>query len=127
MKSVISMYWLAGFIEGNSNLDILFEQGVFNIEFSIRIKREMLLLNLIKRLFHIPNKVIEQNGYFILKTKHSRAISNIISTFSTKDYKFKGMKSFYFKLWMKAFYYKNININKVAKIYKIILNLRKKI
>jgi hypothetical protein len=29
-------------------------------------------------------------------------------------------------LWSKAFYYRNINIKKVDKIYKIMLKLRKK-
>jgi len=52
-----------GFIEGKGNLDVLYEQDVFNVEFSIRIKRDEILLNLIKRLLHIPNKVIiEQKG-----------------------------------------------------------------
>lgn len=127
IKSAISIYWLAGFIEGKGNFGVLYEQSVFIVEFSIRIKREEALLYFIKRFLHIPNKVIlEQNGFLLLKTKQSRAISNIIDAFSSKDCKFKSMKSLYFKLWKKAFYYKNINIKKVAIIYKIMLNLHKK-
>ncbi len=124
IKSAVSIYWLAGFIEGKGNLDVLSEQGVFNVEFSIRIKRDEILLNLIKRLLHIPNKVIIEQKGWLLKTRHSRAISNIINFFSSKACKFKGMKSLEFKLWKKAFYYKNTN--KVAKIHSIILKLHKK-
>lgn len=86
-------------MEGKGKFDVLFEQGEFRLELCIRIKREVALLNLVKRFLHISNKVIiEQNGDFTLKTKNSRAISNIIDIFSAKDCKFKGMKSLEFKL-----------------------------
>ena len=134
IKSIVSIYWLIGFIEGQrGNFNILYEQAgevgsCFDIEFSIRIKREENLLYLIKRLFRIPNKItVEQDGYFLLKTKQARALSNIIDRFSIiNGSKFKGMKSLYFKLWKKAFFYKNVNTNKVKKIYKILSKLYKK-
>lgn len=127
IKSVISKYWLTGFIEGKGNFNVFSEQIGFNVEFSIQIKKEKVLLHLIKRIFHIPNKVIiDQSGYYTLKTKQSRAISNIINAFSTQDCKFKGIKSLYFKLCNRAFYYKHRKIKKVAKIYLIIQKLHKK-
>lgn len=127
IKSAVSIYWLVGFIEGKGNLDILYEQGVFNVEFSICIKRDEILLNIIKRLLHMPNKVILEQKGWLLKTRQSRAISNIINVFSSETCKFKGMKSLEFKLWKRAFYYKNRNIKKVAQIHRIILKLHKKI
>lgn len=127
IKSVVSKYWLTGFIEGKGNFDVISEQFGFNVEFSIQIKKEIELLYLIKRILHISNKIIiGQNEYFVLKTKQSRAISNIIDVFSASDFKFKGVKSLYFKLWKRAFYYKHRNIKKVSKIHRIIQKLHKK-
>jgi hypothetical protein len=37
------------------------------------------------------------------------------------------MKSLEFKLWKKAFFYKERNIKKVGKIYKIVIKLHKKL
>lgn len=127
IKSVVLINWLAGFIETEANLGIFLDRGIFNIEFTIGQKLDGLLLYLIKRLLHIPSKiVIKKNGLRYLTTKNSRAISNIIDLFSSGGPKFKGMKSLVFKLWSKAFYYRNTNIKKVAKIHKIMLKLRKK-
>jgi hypothetical protein len=124
---VVLINWLAGFIETEANLGIFLDRGIFNIEFTIGQKLDGLLLYLIKRLLHIPSKiVIKKNGLRYLTTKNSRAISNIIDLFSSGGPKFKGMKSLVFKLWSKAFYYRNTNIKKVAKIHKIVLKLRKK-
>jgi len=138
IKSVVLINWLAGFIETRANLEISLdtlqigpgaggEGGIFIIEFTIGQKLDGLLLYLIKRLLHIPSKiVIKKNGLRYLTTKNSRAISNIIDLFSSGGHKLKGMKSLEFKLWSKAFYYRNTNIKKVAKIHKIMLKLRKK-
>ena len=100
------------------------EKGVFFPVFYILIK-DVAILKLIKRVFHIPNQIItEENGYFRLKTRHSRAISNIIGVFSAKDCKFKGMKSLYFTLWEKAFNYKKTNaLVKLVRISNLIHKL----
>lgn len=121
IKSVLSMYWLTGFIEGRGNLDILSVQDEFKVEFSIQIKREEVLLNLIKRLLHISNKVIFEEKGWLLKTKQSRAIMNIINVFSSSGCKFRGIQSLYFKLWTKAFYSKK----NIGKIHKIVEKLHK--
>lgn len=119
IQSAVLKYWLVGFIEGRGNLDILHEKGVFHLEFSICINRDKVLLNSIKRLLHIPNKVIIKQKGLLLKTKHSRAISNIIGFFSYKDCKFKGMKSLSLKLWTRAFIIKD-NLKKIEKIKRIL-------
>lgn len=131
IKSFVSMDWLVGFIEGRGNLYVLSEQnGCFNVGFSIWVEKEVILLQLIKRLLHISNKIIiDKNGYFVLKTNQSRSISNIINVLSVRgsNCKFKGMKSFEFKLWRRAFLYKNTNnINKLAKVHSIIKKFKSK-
>jgi len=128
IKSVVLLNWLVGFTETKGNLAVFFDRGIYNIEFTIGLQKlDGLLLYLIKRLLHIPNKIIiKKNGLWCLTTKNSRAISNIVDLFSSGGHKFKGIKSLEFKLWSKAFYYRNINIKKVDKIYKLMLKLRKK-
>lgn len=126
IRSAISKYWLVGFIEGKGNFLISYEHGLYKVEFFISVNTDKILLNHIKRIFHISNAIIsEQNGW-LLKTKNNRAILNIIKFFSIKDCKFKGINSLYFKLWTKAFYYQNLKVNKVVKIYKIIQKLHNK-
>jgi hypothetical protein len=86
-------------MECKNSFNLLLKQGKYNAEFTIKIKNEEVLLNLIKKRFHIPNKIIvENNGWFILKTTQSRAITNIIKFFSPFNRKFKGMNSFKFNL-----------------------------
>ena len=128
-----------GFLESKGNLDVLHKE-VFNLEFSIFLKRDKVLLNLIKRLLHIPNKVIiEQERWnqdallssegpagWLIKTQNSRAISNIINIYSSKNCKFKGMKALSFKLWRRAFIRKD-NIKKISKIQQILHRIEKKL
>jgi hypothetical protein len=123
IESSISIPWLAGFIEAEGNFGLFPDNNRFNIEFTLVQKLDGFLLELIKILLHIPNKVqySEIRDIKILKTKNSRAVSNIIDLFQGK---FKGMKSLEFKLWCRANYYKKSNPNKVAQIHKIFLKLR---
>jgi len=125
IKDSISIHWLIGFIEAEGNFGLFPDKERFNIEFTLVQKLDSFLLELIKRLLHIPSKVrySEIRNIHILNTKNSRAISNIIELFQGK---LKGMKSLEFKLWCKANYYKNSNPDKVAKIHKIFLKLRDK-
>jgi len=120
IESSISILWLIGFIEAEGNFGLFPDRDRFNIEFTLVQKLDSFLLELIKRLLHIPSKVrySEIRKIHILNTKNSRAISNIIELFHGK---FKGMKSLEFKLWCKANYYKNSNPDKVAKIHRIFL------
>jgi hypothetical protein len=116
---------LVGFTEAEGNFGIFPDRGRFNIEFSLAQKLDKILLLLIKRLLHIPSNVNykKQQNIYVLNTKNSRSITNIIDLFAGK---LKGIKSLEFKLWSKANYYKNTNIDKVSKIHKIVLKLRKK-
>ena len=126
IANVISVYWLAGFIEAEGNFGIFPDRGRFNIEFTIAQKLDKILLVLIKRILHISSNVNYNTSrdIHILNTKNSKTINLIIDIFSGK---FKGMKSLEFKLWSKANYYKNTNISKVSQIHKIISKLRRKI
>lgn len=75
----------------------MFHSGKFDIEFFIAHKSDKFLLQLIKRLLHIPNNVKYDSkmNIYVLNTKNSRAILNVIDLFSKK---FIGMKSLEFKL-----------------------------
>ena len=125
ISQVISVHWLAGFIEAEGNFGIFPDRGRFNIEFSLVQKLDKLLLELIKRYLHIKSivKYNKSSGVHVLSSKNSRSISNIISIFTGQ---FKGMKSLEFKLWCKANYYKKTRLDKVSKIHKIILKIRGK-
>jgi len=128
IKSIVSMGWLVGFCEVKANFLIspsVFHSGKFDIEFFIAHKSDKFLLQLIKRLLHIPNNVKYDSkmNIYVLNTKNSRAILNVIDLFSKK---FIGMKSLEFKLWHKANLLKNKKINKISKIYKILVKLQKK-
>lgn len=125
IASVISVYWLAGFIEAEGYFGVIPDRGRFNIEFTLVQKLDKILLILIKRILHISSNVNykKTNNIYVLSTKNSRSIENIIDIFRGK---FKGMKSLEFKLWSKANYYKKTRIDKVSKISNIISKVRGK-
>jgi hypothetical protein len=100
--------------------------GEFDIEFCITHKTDKFLLQLLRRLLHIPNDVKYDSitNTYVLKTKNSRAILNIVNLFAGK---FKGVRSLEFKLWSRAkFYSVNKKTDKVSKIHGILSNLHKK-
>ena len=121
--NIISYDWLTGFIEAKGNFGIIPTKDKFYIEFNITQKLDSVLLEFIRRIFHIPGKLVysEEKDIYELKTKNSRAIQNIIKILNGR---LKGIKSLEFKLWSKAFYYRNTNFFKVANIYKIIKKIR---
>lgn len=120
--NTISYDWLTGFIEASGNFDVIACQNAFDIEFSITQKLDSVLLQFIRRIFHIPGKLVysEKRGIYQLKTKNSRAIQNIIKILNGR---LKGKKSLELKLWSKA-YYHNTNLTKVANIYQIIKKIK---
>lgn len=142
INNVMTKPWLIGFIEAEGSFYLVSKDwgrivhqsnfvpsivmGGFDNEFSIRHKTDRFLLHMLKRLLHIPNKIIydySMNTY-VLKTRNSRAILNIVNLFSRE---FKGMKSLEFKLWSKAkFYSDNKKVEKVEKIHKILFKIQKK-
>lgn len=117
--NTISYDWLTGFIEAEGDFGVIAFQDIFYLEFYITQKLDPVLLEFIRRIFHIPGKLVysEERGIYQLKTKNSRAIQNIIKIL---DGRLKGIKSLKFKLWSKAFNFRNTNLIKVAKIYQII-------
>jgi len=117
---------LIGFIESQNAFFVHSNNGKYFTRFSLVLREpNILLLQLIKRLLHIPNTVyVTSNNECVLTTSNSRAILNIIKLF--KD-QFKGMRSLEFKLWSKAnFYLKNTNVKKVNKIDNILRRLEEK-
>ena len=122
---IISYDWLTGFIEAKGYFGIILFKNKIYTEFNITQKLDSILLEYIRRIFHIPGKLVyfENRDIYQLKTKNSRAVQNIIDLMNGK---FKGIKSLEFKLWSKAFYYRNTNLIKVTKIYQILKKFRSK-
>lgn len=122
---VISVYWLAGFIEAEGSFGVYAYPERTVIDFSIVQKLEKFLLFCIKRVLHMPSNVNynKARNIYVLNTSNSRVIGDIIDTFRGKLH---GMKSLEFKLWSVAHYYKNTNIEKVHKINKIFTRLERR-
>jgi len=125
--SILSIYWLAGFIEAEGHFGVYVYEKQVRINFTIVQKLDKFLLYLIKRTLHIKNNVnySEIRNINVLSTGNSRDINHITDTFKGK---FHGMKSLEFKLWSVAYYYRKTKIEKVIKVNKIITKLgRRKI
>jgi len=129
-SKVISKPWLIGFTEAeqNSKFSVYFNKKnkLAQTEFIINTnKHDYLVLLAIKRILHIPNKLNKINNYSLqIKTQNARSLSNIVNYYKSC---FKGFKSLEFKLWSKIIYYKNkLKLEKVERLYKIILNLQNK-
>jgi hypothetical protein len=112
---VITDNWLSGYVEAEGCFGINRDGLSFNIEFFLVQKLDGRLLELIRRILHIPGKIIKNRQLNVLKTKNKRALYNIKDAFEGK---FKGMKGLEFKLWCKALYYRETNQPKVERIYK---------
>jgi hypothetical protein len=125
IKLVISKSWLTGFAEVAANFNILDGNvsGKVETEFMISHPQDAFLLYLIKRVLHIKNNVNKETKNYILRTKNSKSIGNIIKFF---DGNFKGMKSLEFSLWKKANFFKDKNIKKFTKLSNISLKVKNK-
>ena len=122
---VMSKAWLVGFTEAEASF-YLVSKGPTRLvhAFEVTQKLDVIVLNSIQRLLGISTQVqFKKAGYFSLATTNSRAIENLIEFFHNT---LKGMKSLQFKLWSKAYYYRNTNRAKVDKIHKIMTKLNKK-
>nr|QJQ35323.1 LAGLIDADG endonuclease [Fusarium brevicatenulatum]QJQ35355.1 LAGLIDADG endonuclease [Fusarium pseudoanthophilum]QJQ35387.1 LAGLIDADG endonuclease [Fusarium pseudonygamai] len=119
---VISVYWLAGFIEAEGHFGVYTYPKRIAIDFTIVQKLDQFLLFLIKRVLHIPSNVNynKSRNIYVLSTSNSRVINGIIDTLRGKLY---GMKSLEFKLWSVAHYYRKTKIEKVYKVNKILTKL----
>jgi hypothetical protein len=119
INNVISLSWLIGFFEAEGCFFIgKKNKNSYRIEFSLTQKLDYLLLYLIKRLLHIPNKICYNKDCHKLATSNSRVINSIILLFNNK---LKGMKSLEFKLWARAKYYNDTqNYRKIEKLFLIL-------
>jgi hypothetical protein len=120
---VITDNWLSGFVEAEGCFGINRDGLSFNIEFFLVVKLDGRLLELIRRILHIPGKIIKNSQLNVLKTKNKRALYNIKSAFEGK---FKGMKGLEFKLWCKALYYRETNQPKVERLFKVFRKIQAK-
>lgn len=115
---------MVGFIEAEGSFYLASKDSTRIVHgFGLTQKLDRIVLEGIKLILHIPTSIRykSNHNHYILDTTNSRAIENIIEYFHNT---MKGMKSLELKLWSKAFYYRNTNIKKVAKIHKILLKLR---
>lgn len=78
---VITDIWLSGFVEAKGCFGITQDRECFNIEFFLVKKLDRKLLELIRRILHIPGKVVKNRNYNVLKTKNKRALYNIKGIF----------------------------------------------
>ena len=125
ITSVISESWLIGFVEAKGRFRIANLDNEFKFEFYIEQKQDKLLLLLIKRVLHIKNVVRSaetDSNNFVLCTRNSYAINNIIKQFSNK---FRGINSLNFKIWSRA-YLRDNNQTKIAKSYNLLTKFNHK-
>lgn len=78
---MITDIWLSGFVEAKGCFGITQDRECFNIEFFLVKKLDRKLLELIRRILHIPGKVVKNRNYNVLKTKNKRALYNIKGIF----------------------------------------------
>lgn len=132
IKNLLTVCWLMGYIEATGDF-IINRDNKPAISFLI-MASDPFILHPIKRILHIANEVrySQVNQNYILYTSNNRAIQNIVNLISKiqsrkhGDAKLKGVKSLMFKLWSKAYYYKDIKLEKFNKLTKILLNLKAK-
>lgn len=108
LNLVLSKYWLIGFLEIKANFNLIYENEKLVHEFHITQKKDAILLSAIKSKFHIASKIKynEISNEFVLSTKNSRAIENIIDFFSGKNRNktsMKGIKSLEFRIWARSY------------------------
>ena len=114
--NIVSKPWLSGFIEGEASFYIVRKDTSRIVHgFGISQKLDRIVLESIKKLFHIPTAIIfrKQHNFYILYTTNSRAIENIIEYF--KD-NLIGMKSIEYKIWARSFIKYKENYNKLHEI-----------
>lgn len=90
---------------------------------SISQKLDRILLVLIKRVLHIPSKLkySKSRNIYTLTTTEYISIENILDIFKGK---LKGIKGLEFKLWSKAYYYKNTHWDEVNNIQNMLKKMR---
>lgn len=91
-------WWLCGFVEAEGCFCIRKNK---NLSFSIGQKNNLVLINLIKLFFNLPNKLREKENFFIIETYNKKSIIKIIEFFN--NYNLKGEKKESFELFKIAF------------------------
>ena len=125
-KLIISKPWLVGFIEAEGSFYIT-KCGIqrYSHGFGLSQKLDKQVLESIKHILHIKNKVrfklLNKNSYYLLDTRNSRSLNNIIDYFKNT---IKGIKSVEYRIWARTFN-KNLTNQELQKVQKQLRNLRK--
>lgn len=122
IAKVVTVYWLAGFIEAEGCFGIYAYPNRISIDFTISQKLDKNLLILIKGILHFPSNVNynKSQNMYVLYSSNSRVMTDMVDIFRGKFY---GMKSLEFKLWSVANYYKKVSPEKVRKLSNILKRL----
>ena len=114
--------WVIGFIEAEGSFYIT-KKGPerFSHGFGITQKHDKIVLESIRKLFHIQAKVRKNSqGFFSLDTTNFRSLSNIL--IYSKDC-LKGVKSLEYRIWGRSFRDKG-NPKKLHNVQKLLKKIR---
>lgn len=124
---IVSKPWLSGFVEGEGSFYLTIKDTNRIVHgFGITQKLDLILLEAIKILLHIPSAVRfrEKHNFFILDTTNSRSIENLIKYF--KD-NLVGMKSVEYKIWARSYFKNKGDYTKLLSIQSIMRKMKKKL
>ena len=124
---VMTKPWLVGFIEAEGSFYLVSKDKTRIVHgFGLSQKLDSIVLEGIRRILHIPSKVIfkSNHNYYILDTTNSRAIENIIQYFNRT---FKGMKSVEYRIWARSYAKHKGDFSRLSNIRNIIRKLKTKL
>lgn len=120
---IVSKPWLIGFVEAEGSFYLVKKDaGRIVHGFGITQKLDKVVLEAIKSILHISNKVKHNNNSYKLDTTNSRAIENIIKYFFNA---MKGMKSVEYRIWARSYSKNKGNYDKLVEVREIVRKMRK--
>ena len=130
IESIVSKFWLIGFIEAEGSFYyVKKDKNRIVHAFEITQKLDPIVLQAIKYILHIPSSVqYKSNNYFSIGSTNSKSIENIQSYFKLNNDKsyFLGVKSFEFKVWTRTYKKFKGNFLRLNKIRDWINKLKNK-
>lgn len=125
----MSKPWVCGFTEAEGSFYYVVKDsktGRVVHRFSITQKLDPIILQSIKLLINIFNKVEYRSKYkdYNIESTNSNVIENVISYFSTSDKYLKSFKSFEFIIWARAYRLYKRNWTKLLEV-RSLMNILK--